>query len=113
MADVNMDQIVDQLSHLTVMQIATLTKTLEDKWGVKAAPVAVAGPAGGGAAPVAEKPPEQTEFALRAKLPRRHWIGLNDLLVSFGQNICHPTSPHCSTCPIARPCGRVGVRQSR
>jgi large subunit ribosomal protein L7/L12 len=63
MADVNMDQIVDQLSHLTVMQIAQLTKTLEDKWGVKAAPVAVAGPAGGGgAAPAAEKPPEQTEF---------------------------------------------------
>ena len=32
--------------------------------------------------------PEQTEFALRAKLPRRHWIGLNDLLVAFGQNVC-------------------------
>ena len=42
MADVNMDQIVDQLSHMTVMQIASLTKLLEDKWGVKAAPVAVA-----------------------------------------------------------------------
>jgi len=65
MADVNMDQIVDQLSHLTVMQIAQLTKTLEEKWGVKAAPVAVAGPAGGGgAAPAAEKAPEQTEFSV-------------------------------------------------
>jgi large subunit ribosomal protein L7/L12 len=63
MADVNMDQIVDQLSHLSVMQIAQLTKLLEDKWGVKAAPVAVAaGPAAGGAAPAAEKPAEQTEF---------------------------------------------------
>jgi len=60
-----MDQIVDQLSHLTVMQISQLTKLLEDKWGVKAAPVAVAGPAaGGGAAPAAEKPAEQTEFAV-------------------------------------------------
>jgi large subunit ribosomal protein L7/L12 len=65
MADVNMDQIVDQLSHLSVMQIAQLTKLLEEKWGVKAAPVAVAaGPAGGGAAPAAEKPAEQTEFTV-------------------------------------------------
>ena len=65
MAEANMDQIVDQLSHLTVMQIAQLTKMLEDKWGVKAAPVAVAaGPAAGGAAPAAEKPAEQTEFTV-------------------------------------------------
>jgi len=62
MADVNMDQIVDQLSHMTVMQVAALTKLLEEKWGVKAAPVAVAGGAGPAAAPAAEKPPEQTEF---------------------------------------------------
>lgn len=63
MADVNMDQIVDQLSHLSVMQVAQLTKMLEDKWGVKAAPVAVAaGPATGGPAQAAEKPAEQTEF---------------------------------------------------
>jgi large subunit ribosomal protein L7/L12 len=64
MADVNMDQIIDSLSNLTVMQIAELTKKLEDKWGVKAAPVAVAGPAGpatgGPAAPAAEK----TEFTV-------------------------------------------------
>jgi large subunit ribosomal protein L7/L12 len=65
MADVNMDQIVDQLSHMTVMQIAALTKLLEDKWGVKAAPVAVAGPAAGGGGPaVQEKPAEQTEFTV-------------------------------------------------
>jgi len=61
-----MDQIVDQLSHMTVMQIAQLTKLLEEKWGVKAAPVAVAGGpvAAGGAAPAAEKPAEQTEFTV-------------------------------------------------
>src|SRR5262245_12053028 len=64
MADVNMDQIVDQLSHMTVMQIAQLTKLLEDKWGVKAAPVAVAGPAQGGLAQAQEKPAEQTEFTV-------------------------------------------------
>ena len=64
MADVNMDQIVDTLSHMTVMQIASLTKLLEDKWGVKAAPVAVAAPAGGGTVAPAEKAAEQTEFAV-------------------------------------------------
>ena len=66
MADVNMDQIIDSLSNLTVMQIAELTKKLEDKWGVKAAPVAVAG-VGGGAAPAAaggEAKAEQTEFTV-------------------------------------------------
>jgi len=65
MADVNMDQIIDQLSNLTVMQIADLTKKLEEKWGVKAAPVAVAG-VGGGAAPAAaaEAPAEKTEFTV-------------------------------------------------
>ena len=65
MADVNMDQIIDQLSNLTVMQIADLTKKLEEKWGVKAAPVAVAGPAGA-AAPAAGAAPaaEQTEFTV-------------------------------------------------
>ena len=62
---------------------------------------------------VATETPEQTEWALRAKLPRRHWIGLNDLLVAFGQNVCGPTSPRCSTCPVTRVCPRIGVRHSR
>jgi len=58
---VNLDRIVDELSGLTVMQVAQLVKTLEEKWGVKAAPVAVAGvAAAGAAAPSAAV--EQTEF---------------------------------------------------
>jgi endonuclease-3 len=57
--------------------------------------------------------PDQTEAALRAKLPRRYWIGYNDLLVSFGQNVCLPLSPRCSQCPVGRWCPRVGVRRSR
>jgi endonuclease-3 len=57
--------------------------------------------------------PERTEWALRAKLPRGHWIELNDLLVAFGQNLCQPLSPRCSACPVARACHRVGVRRSR
>ena len=58
MADIN--NIVDQLSALTVLEAAELAKALEEKWGVSAAAaVAVAGPAGGAAAPAAE---EKTEF---------------------------------------------------
>src|SRR5438876_6006699 len=60
MADLN--QIVDDLSTLTVMQVAELTKLLENKWGVKAAPIAVAGPAGPSAATAPEAKVEQTEF---------------------------------------------------
>ena len=51
----NLDQIVEQLSGLTVIEAADLSKKLEEKWGVSAAaPVAVAAPAGGTAAPAAE-----------------------------------------------------------
>ena len=68
MTDISKDQVVDYLSNLPVIQIAELIKTLEDKWGVKAAPVAVAGPAaaGGGAAPAAAAE-EQTEFTVVLK----------------------------------------------
>jgi endonuclease-3 len=57
--------------------------------------------------------PEKTEFALREVLPKRYWIEYNDLLVSFGQTVCHPTSPHCSRCPVDRWCPRIGVIRSR
>ena len=54
------EQVIEYLSNLTVMDLANLVKTLEDKWGVEAAPVAVAGPAvAADAGPVVE---EQTEF---------------------------------------------------
>jgi len=62
---------------------------------------------------VKTKSPEQTEMTLRATLPTRHWIVLNDLLVSFGQHLCHPTSPWCSRCPLVSVCARVGVVRSR
>ena len=62
---------------------------------------------------VRTKTPEQTEWTLRAKLPRRYWIKLNDLLVSFGQNICQPVSPKCSICPVRQACHRVGVTRFR
>ena len=62
---------------------------------------------------VKTKDPGQTEEALRAKLPRRYWIGYNDLLVTFGQNVCLPVSPRCSACPVRALCPRVGVTRSR
>ena len=62
---------------------------------------------------VKTKTPEQTEMALREKLPAKHWPEINHLLVAFGQTICHPTSPHCSTCPVATDCPRIGVVRSR
>ncbi len=62
---------------------------------------------------VRTRTPEQTEMALRAKLPRRHWPVYNELLVSFGQTVCHPTSPWCSRCPVEAWCAKRGVEHSR
>ena len=64
MADIQ--AIANDLSSLTVMQVAELVKHLEEKWGVKAAPVAVAAPMGaaGGGAAAAPAKVEQTEFAV-------------------------------------------------
>ena len=53
MAEITREQVVDFLSNLPVIQIAELVKTLEDKWGVSAAPVAVAAVGGGAPAAVA------------------------------------------------------------
>jgi large subunit ribosomal protein L7/L12 len=78
MADVSKDQVVDFLSKMSVLDLAALTKELEDKWGVKAAPVAVAAApgaaaAGGGAAAPAA---EQTEFTVTLKDAGGNKIGV-------------------------------------
>jgi endonuclease III len=57
--------------------------------------------------------PEETEMALREKLPPQYWIEINDLLVAMGQTICHPTSPKCSLCPIEKYCAKINVARSR
>jgi endonuclease-3 len=62
---------------------------------------------------VATETPEETEFALRKRLPKRHWKTYNDILVTFGQNLCLPVSPWCSRCPIAAYCPRIGIGRSR
>ena len=48
--------------------------------------------------------PEETEFALRDKLPKKYWIDINTLLVTHGQNICKPIKPNCTICPIKEYC---------
>lgn len=62
---------------------------------------------------VRTKTPEETEFALRKKLPPRYWLRYNTLLVAFGRNTCRPISPLCSGCPVAEYCDRIGVTISR
>jgi len=62
---------------------------------------------------VKTKTPEQTEFALRAKLPAEYWLEINGLLVAFGQGICRPISPMCGRCDIEKFCGKAGVVKHR
>ncbi|HCQ01643.1 MAG TPA: endonuclease III [Candidatus Latescibacteria bacterium] len=59
------------------------------------------------------KNPEKTESALREKLPQKYWIGYNDLLVIYGQNLCKPISPFCSRCRLSSYCDRVDVEKYR
>ncbi len=71
----NQEEFINQLSTLTVVELVSLTKALEDKWGVKAAPVAVAAaPAAGGAAPAAAE--EKTEFTVVLKAGGGNKIGV-------------------------------------
>ena len=62
---------------------------------------------------VKTKSPNETEMVLREILPKRFWKGYNDLLVSFGQNLCKPVSPFCSSCPVEDQCPKIGVNRSR
>lgn len=62
---------------------------------------------------VKTKTPDQTEQALRRKLPKPYWITFNDLLVPYGQHLCQPVSPWCSKCKLTPYCDRVGVTKSR
>ena len=55
---------------------------------------------------VKTKNPEETEFALREKLPIKHWLDINTLLVTHGQNVCKPIKPQCDICPIKDYCAK-------
>ena len=50
--------------------------------------------------------PEETEFALRKKLPEKYWMDINTLLVTHGQNICKPVNPKCDICPVKNFCAK-------
>ncbi len=62
---------------------------------------------------VAASTPEKSLNALTQKLPRKHWVEINELLVPFGKHVCTGTLPHCSTCPVYGNCERVGVTKHR
>jgi len=57
--------------------------------------------------------PDETEMVLRKILPRRFWKSYNELLVSFGQNLCKPISPYCTSCPLETKCLKIGVKRHR
>lgn len=57
--------------------------------------------------------PDETELVLREVLPQKHWIPINDLLVTYGQNLCVPISPWCGRCVLADLCAKNGVERSR
>lgn len=57
--------------------------------------------------------PEKTMAALETKLPQKHWVDINRLLVPFGKHICTGTLPKCSTCPMLDMCQQVGVKAHR
>ena len=57
--------------------------------------------------------PDQTEHVLRKKLPHAWWIPINETLVRHGQQVCKPTSPVCSVCPVEKDCPKCGVTRRR
>ena len=62
---------------------------------------------------VATREPDATELALARVLPKRYWIPINAIMVTFGQQVCTPQSPRCSVCPVHRLCARRGVTRHR
>ncbi|MBS5802128.1 MAG: endonuclease III [Brachyspira sp.] len=56
---------------------------------------------------VKTKTPEETEFALREKLPQKYWIDINTLIVTHGQNVCKPQKPNCEVCPVKDYCPKL------
>jgi endonuclease-3 len=62
---------------------------------------------------VSGRTPELTMAALETVLPRKCWVEINALLVPFGKNVCTPTAPRCSSCPLLDVCARRGVESHR
>ena len=58
---------------------------------------------------VETKTPLETEMTLRDKLPGKHWLKVNSILVAFGQGTCKPVRPHCDRCVLGSDCPKIGV----
>lgn len=56
---------------------------------------------------VKTKTPEETEMELRKHLPLKHWLDINTLLVTHGQNVCKQQKPNCKNCPISDLCQKI------
>lgn len=56
------------------------------------------------------KNPEETEMALREKLPGAYWHVINKVMVLHGQQICKPIGARCDICPIAKDCQKIDVK---
>jgi endonuclease-3 len=62
---------------------------------------------------VRTRTPAETEQALMVLVPKQRWIDVNEIMVGFGQRVCTPLSPRCSSCAIRRSCARVGIGKHR
>jgi len=62
---------------------------------------------------VKTKSPDETEIELKKIIPEKYWIKLNEILVVYGQKICKPISPLCSSCFIYKYCDRINVKSAR
>lgn len=61
---------------------------------------------------VETKTPEETEFELMKKIPKKYWLRVNDTFVMYGQNICKPISPMCNVCKIRKLCKYYKARNA-
>ena len=62
---------------------------------------------------ISTKSPEESERELSEVLPQEYWIEINQLLVTYGKEVCTPLSPRCSTCPLLQECPKHGVTRTR
>lgn len=62
---------------------------------------------------VRTRTPDQTEAEIRKVMPKRFWIPMNELLVTYGQYVCTPVGPKCSICTERDRCPKIGVTRSR
>jgi endonuclease-3 len=62
---------------------------------------------------ITSKTPDESLPMLMDAIPKTHWIQTNQVLVPFGQTVCTPRRPRCSSCPIYRNCQQISVSNPR